>query len=333
MSTVLAHATNNNHLPRNNSSRSFTHITHADASSSKDTLVNPPPGCVGPDTSSASPGKTPGGVSHFILSSSNQAADETPSSYDSPSAFLSNYRPQSSFGSASQAKPLPSRTQQRLELERRETLRSTASSPPTLVSSDFELGSGFPSATSLHSRQGSRGRLEAGAKGQLKADYEAAAKQLGGVTRFRNPIIEALNRLKERGVLPGDLGLVSSRPADLKRPPSRRGQVGLTMKPGSERSNMNGDVPMGLSRSFEEKRPSPMTSRPGSQGTVKVRFGLQRQGSHDDLGVERRQSEEGDEVGGDGEGRADSGHVMSAEAALLRRMWDAGGMYDEGSGG
>ena len=333
MSSILAHATHN-HLPRNSSSKSFTHITHSDAASSKGTSVNSKlastPG-VGISTSGD------GAVSHFLSSSTprDQNLDEDASDYDSPSNFLPNYHPQASTSpekSRRISKPstphVPSRTQQRLELQRRETMRSAATTPSTTPNAD--LGLGFGSSASLHSRSGSRGRRDrsaaaAGDAKVLKRDYEAAGKHLSVVRRFRNPIVESLNRLKEAGLLSSETGIVTTGNAASalgKRPPSRRGL-------SSNHSNINGTATKGLSRSFEENRPSPMLSRSSSRGTGAGRVHFRRQGSHDDIGLSRSRGSYDEEVE-DEAGHEDNG--ISAEEALLRRMWESREVYDSGEG-
>jgi hypothetical protein len=341
MSSILAHASNNQ-LQRNNSSRSFTHITHADASSSKDTLVNPPShSTIGPHRSSSADG----GVSHFLSSSTQRdhVADDNYSDYDSPSNFIPNYHPQPSSSPEqrrSSSKLLRSnvhsRTQQRLELQRRETMRSSASTQSPPPSSD--MGFGFGSSASLHSRSGSRGRRDgsAGAGGDVKAvkrDYEATVKQMGVMRRFRNPVLESLQRLKDLGILPPETGVLPPKGASsatiTKRPPSRRG---LSNASGNSNLNIGGPVTNGISRSLEEKLPSPMASRPSSRGRGVGRVRFQRQGSHDDIGLSRsRGSYEEQEV----EDRVDPDEEdpgVSPEEALLRRMWESREIYDPREG-
>ena len=339
MSTILAHATNNQ-LPRNDSSKSFTHITHADASASKDTSGNPTSqSLVGAHASSS----TEGGVSHFLSTSTpgDHAGDENDSDYDSASNFIPNYHPQPSSSpeqtrstSKVHRSNVPSRTQQRLELQRRETMRSSASTQSTPPSS--EMGFNFGSSASLHSRSGSRGRRDrsAGAGGDVKAvkrDYEATLKQMGVVRRFRNPVLESLQRLKDLGILPPETGLLPSKGATsvtvAKRPPSRRG-----LSNASTNGNLTngGTVSNGVSRSLEDKPPLSMASRTSSRGRGAGHVRFQRQGSHDDIGLSRsRGSYDEQEV----EDRVDADEEdpgVSPEEALLRRMWESREVYDSG---
>jgi hypothetical protein len=341
MSSVLAHGANNQ-LSRNNSSKSFTHITHADASSSKDALgFASTQSTSGPHGSSSADG----GVSHFLSSSTpgDRAADDNDSDYDSPSNFIPSYHPQPSSSPEkhrSSSKVLgsnvPSRTQQRLELQRRETMRSSASTQSTPPNT--ETGFRFGSSASLHSQSGSRGRRDrsagAGSDGKaVKRDYEASVKQMGVVRRFRNPVLESLQRLKDLGVLPAETGVLPPKGANsataAKRPPSRRG---LSNASGNGNLIVGGAVTNGVSRSLEEKPTSPMASGTSGrgQGGGQVRF--QRQGSHDDIGLSRSRGsyDEGEveeRVDPDDE---DSG--VSPEEALLRRMWESREVYDPGEG-
>ena len=341
MSSILAHGANNQ-LSRNDSSKSFTHITHADASSSKDALgFALTQSTSGPHGSSSADG----GVSHFLSSSTpgNRAADDNDSDYDSPSNFTPNYHPQPSSSPEkhrSSSKLLgsnvPSRTQQRLELQRRETMRSSASAQSTPPNS--ETGFGFGSSASLHSQSGSRGRRDrsagAGSEGKaVKRDYEASVKQMGVVRRFRNPVLESLQRLKDLGVLPAETGVLPPKGANsataTKRPPSRRG---LSNASGNSNLVVGGAVTNGVSRSLEEKPTSPMASGASgrSQGGGQVRF--QRQGSHDDIGLSRSR---GSYDEGEVEERADPDDEdsgVSPEEALLRRMWESREVYDPGEG-
>ena len=324
MSSILAHA--NHQLTRNDSSKSFDHITHEEAASSKDNLKDTAhtPTILGNGTSSSGDG----GVSHFLSTSTpgQSVPRDEDADYDSPSNFLPNYHPQPSSSPEQKRgapKPrqrtLPSRTQMQLDLQRRETMRSGTSTPSTPPGSDHGLT--FGSSASLHSRAGSHGRRDRSVgmsidEKAIKRDYEAATKQLSVVRRFRNPVLESLNRLKERGVLATG---GATTPASTKsgRPPSRRGlnsSAALTNGSGKQ-----------MSRSFEEQRPLPMVSRPSSRGRGAGRVHFQRQGSHDDIGLSRSKgSADGEDL--DREQEEEAG--ISAEEALLRRMWESRDVYD-----
>lgn len=341
MSSIFAHAINNQ-LPRNSSSRSFTHITHTDYSSSTEKLANPQSQSTSGARGSSS---ADGGVSHFLPSSTpdDHAADENDSGDDSPSNFISNYHPQSSSSPEerrSNSKLLrpsvPSRTQQRLELQRRETMRSLASTQSTPPSAEMRFG--FGSSASLHSRSGSRGRRDraAGAGGDVKAvkrDYETTVKQLGVVRRFHNPVLESVQRLKDLGILPPDRGVLPPKGASsattTKRPPSQRG---LSNANGNGSLNLGGAATNGISRSLEEKPPLPMASRTSSRGRGAGHVRFQRQGSHDDIGLSRsRGSYEEHEVDHHVDPDEEDPGV-SPEEALLRRMWESRDVYHPGEG-
>ncbi|KAK5062458.1 hypothetical protein LTR84_004529 [Exophiala bonariae] len=317
MSTVSAHVTPTP-MTRTESTKSFSQITHDEAASMETTPIA---------SRVAQSSSIDGGVSHFLETpaSSQRLVDEELES-GSPSAFLSNYKPQPS---ESPEKPrtfhkprgnqAPSRTQQKLELQRREMIRASASTPTTPPASGIGMDVG--SSTSLHSRTGSRSRnrnLAAGGRtlaGEIKAvkqDYEGAVKQLTVVRRFRSPVVESMTRLKESGALPQDIGVSSaSGIASKSRPQSRR---------GISSNNVNGHAKGGVSRSIEDRKLS-LTSRSSSRGGGRVHF--QRQTSHDDIEVTPSQ--------GSPDGLQDDEHDgLSPEEALLRRIWGSREVYDSG---
>ncbi|OAL22759.1 hypothetical protein AYO20_11108 [Fonsecaea nubica] len=335
MSTVSAHV-GPSQLVRNDSSRSFTHISHADATSS---TTNAGHSGLTPTSGKRTPASTglsgpvlvsssvEGGVSHFLptdtpVGSVRHIADD--SDEDSPSNFLSNYKPQASE-SPEKTKTLhkarisqnPSRTQQKLELQRREIMRAGAATPTTPPPAGMGLPLG--SATALHGRAGSRNRTRslAGEMKAAKQDYESAIKQLMVVRRFRSPLIESMNRLKEHNSLPQDIGSVTASGAIPKsRPQSRR---------GPSITSVNGHAKTGVSRSFDDTKPSPGMSRSNStRHGGRVHF--QRQSSHDDIEVTPSQ--------GNGDGAQDDEHFgLSPEEALIRRIWDSREVYDAGDPG
>ncbi|KIW15831.1 hypothetical protein PV08_05881 [Exophiala spinifera] len=315
MSTVSALA-GPSQLLRSESSKSFTHITHGEAASTH-TL----PGMSGSGQAAAS-SSADGGVSHFLSESAapsrQQVIDE--SDDDSPSTFMDNYKPQPSE-SPEKTRTLhkvrlpthPSRTQQKLELQRREIMRASAATPTTPPAHGMGLSIG--SSTSLHSRTSSRNRNRSlaggrGLAGDLKAiqkDYESAVKQITVVRKFRSPIIESMLRLKEDNALPAELGQGSSAiPTSKSRPASRRG-------PGT--TTING-------RSLEDKKPA-LVSRSSHRTSQSGRVHFQRQSSHENIGVTPSQGSPDDD------GRDDE-HGLSPEEALLRRIWESRGFYEAG---
>jgi hypothetical protein len=294
MSSVLAHS-RPDRIQSNSSSRSFTHVDHADADADTDMGPNHIEGSSSAD----------GGVSHF-LSTSNPANEG--SDNDFSSNFMGNYHPQPSESPEkprSLNKSLPSRTQQRLELQRRELMRSGAMTPTTPPSPGMAYGLG--SSTALHSRTSSRGRMRSLAEDAKDAakKYEIASKQLEVVQKFRDPVTDSLKRLKASGVLPSDIGVVA--PGAIKsRPQSRRGVSQTTTVKST------GTSP-------EDKRPASVSSRPSSRSRVH----FQRQGSHDDIGLSRSRGSDGDHEPVDG---------ITEEEALVRRIWESREVYDPGDG-
>ena len=196
----------------------------------------------------------------------------------------------------------------------REAMRSgnAATTPPSSLGMGIVPGSSL----SLHSRTGSRGgRIRTSAADDakmLKADYEAGVKQLSVVRRFRNPTLESMTRLKERKIIPSELGTGAPHPADKARPPSRRGHQpptivnGILSKPAptpaSRSSNPTSDS--------ENKKPTPTPA-----GRVHFQAPPQRQASHEGLGVTPSQNSE------DGAGPDSDDDGMSVEESMMRRLW------------
>lgn len=339
MSTISAHA-GPSQIVRNDSSRSFTHISHADASSSSAAHV---PQALNLESAKLTPASTgvgsgpmmasssvDGGVSHFLSTdtpagSFRQTAAED-SDDDGPSNFLSNYKPQPSESPEktktlhkARISQMQSRTQQKLDLQRREIFRAGAVTPTTPPATGMGMGVPLSSATSLHGRAASRNRNRSLA-GELKAvkqDYESAVKQFMVVRRFRSPMIESLSRLKEKTSLPQDIGLAAaSGSAGKSRPQSRR---------GPSVTNVNGHARPAISRSFEDQTSSPLVTRSNSRGRG-GRVHFQRQSSHDDIEVTPS-------TGGLDGAQDEEQFGLSAEEALIRRIWASRDVYDPGEHG
>jgi hypothetical protein len=340
MSTVSAHV--GPHQPvRSDSAKSFTHISHSDATSSyavPSTTGRPTPALPGqssghlPTSSSIE-----GGVSHFLSSETPAQSfrhDADDSDEDSPSTFLSNYKPQPSESPEktktlhkARISQMQSRTQQKLDLQKREISRVGASTPTAPLAPGMGVAPG--SVTSLHGRAASRNRNRsmAGEVKAVKQDYETATKHFLVVRRFRNPMLESLNRLKEKSAIPQDVGLAISGGAASKssRPQSRRGPESST--------SVNGHTRTGSSRSFEDQqqhRSMPSTGRSSSRGrggaTGSGRVHFQRQSSHDDIEVTPSQLDN-NEMGSSPE---DESFGASAEDALIRRIWGSREVYEPG---
>ncbi|EHY58114.1 hypothetical protein HRR83_005026 [Exophiala dermatitidis] len=318
MSTVSAHV-DPTQMMRSESSRSFTHISHADAASANATPSTPAPAPV-PGASSVDAG----GVSHFLptdtpgTSLRHNAVDG--SDEDPPSDFLSHYKPQPSE-SPERTKTIhkarlpqnASRTQQRLELQRREMMRAGAATPTTHPPTG--MGLPYGSTTSLHGRQASRNRNRAlaGEVNTVKQDYETAIKHLLVVRRFRSPIVESLTRLKENNILPAEIGGATASPwsATKGRPQSRR-------EPSS--ATVNGLAKSVLSRSLDDHKSSP----PAPSTSTKTRGGrvhFQRRNSHDDIEVTPSQ-------GSPDEHHIDDHEGLSPEEELIRRIWDSRHVFE-----
>ena len=315
MSTISA--VHNPSILRNESSKSFTHIDHADAQAT-------------PSAPRTTPGSfgAGGGVSHFLQSTPSSQAPrpivaEGESDSDS-AAFMSNYKVMQPSPSPTKQPShqlnrsyfpaIPSRTQQKLELQRRETMRSGNAA----TASPSSLGMGIipGSALSLHSRTGSRGgRIRTSAADEvkmLKADYEAGVKQLSVVRRFRNPTLESMTRLKERNALSSDLGTGTPHTAGKARPPSRRGHQppmivnGSLSKPAAATSSHSSNA----ASDSENKKPAPAPA-----GRVHFQAPPQRQASHEGLGVTPTQNSE------DGAGAESDDDGMTVEESMMRRLW------------
>ena len=343
MSTVSALA-NTPNSSRKDSSRPFEKVSQNDADSSL-THVSTPGG--GKSSS------TEAGVSHFLSTSiPGRSRDSGSNDEGTASKFLSNYHPLPSEpdtarpGKTATPGHLPSRTQQRLELQRREAMRpagSVDSSTPPATSALGNLGYTF-SSSSLHSRSGSRGRSRASlgaaasASGNIDAkamrrEYEAAVKQHSVVSRFRNPVVESLNRLKANGVLPKDKGVTGAAAAGAagRRPQSRRGfpsgingttQESGALNPTLAQSGRGQRVQFGHSSSARGKQRANMgssddlaafeTSRPASSGA-----GSEDSERDDDGRVHIRGGDEGSRE-----------RVLSREEAMLRRLWESRDVFD-----
>ncbi|KAJ9642636.1 hypothetical protein H2204_002284 [Knufia peltigerae] len=314
MSTVSALA-GPSQLLRSESSKSFTHITHGEAAS-----IHATPGMSVSGQAAAS-SSVDGGVSHFlsesVTPSRQQVIDE--SDDGSPSTFMDHYKPQPSE-SPEKTRTLhkirlpshPSRTQQKLELQRREIMRAGAATPTTPPAHGIGLSIG--SSTSLHSRTSSRnrnrslagGRSLAGDLKAIRKDYENAVKQITVVRKFRSPIIESMHRLKEDNAVPAELGQGSSAiPTSKSRPASRRGPSTTTI---------NG-------QSFGDKKPA-LVSRSSHRTSHSGRVHFQRQSSHENMGVTPSQVSP-DDVQDDEGG-------LSPEEALIRRIWESREVYEAG---
>ena len=265
------------------------------------------------------------GVSRFVNGS--MGAESTPRTpdlesdedddYDLPSSFLPHYHPQAPPGSphpttsrssSSQinrrpnGSTLPSRTQQRLELQRRETMRSSAATPEN----DPVQG-----PLALRARSASRGRSRGGQDTAkvAKKDYDSVKAQLEVIKRYRNPMVEALHRLQDLEILPKveDKNAAGGKSRPVSRAGSRRHSLAKSTT-GNVAYHTVGD---GLETNGHDRVPS----------RGRVRF--ERQGSHEDIGLSRSDGQEAEDAELDG-----IENSIHAEEALIRRMWESRAVYE-----
>jgi len=320
MTTATARPSQQN-LNRNESQRSLrqsnrrTSLDTSQESAQRDTTPKTSNTPTTPGLGAASSGSA--GVSHFLTN--DQSLPRTNKDHqdsetdESVSDFMATYKPQPS---QSPEKPRtninrarlatqPSRTQQKLELQRREVMRGGG--PPPSASAGMALSVG--SSISVHSRSASKGRTRsmAGEYKAIKQDYENAVKQLTVVRRFRNPVLESLTRIKQTGgVLPNGTGdQPATRPAkpDQKRPLSRHGRT-----PSA--------APALAATNVADRDPTKQVAfRPSAHRDSRVSFQLSRQGSHDDILTTSAGSPEAHQH--------DLDDGLSPNEALIRRMWES----------
>ncbi|RMZ90385.1 hypothetical protein DV736_g2382, partial [Chaetothyriales sp. CBS 134916] len=353
MSTVSAVAAPN--LLRHESSRSFTHINHADAAPMHVTTA------AGMAEGSSS---MENGVSYF-LHQTPSSGSKTPAAslphIDSGSdgesaAFMSNYKPQRSE-SPEKAHTLnkarffsvPSRTQQKLELQRRETMRQGSATPPA-----SNLAYGGASSLSLHGRTGSRGgggaphSLTDGLKAH-KMNYDTGVKHFLVVRRFRNPILESVQRLKDDDAINSTdpAGTPTTGASNKKnRPPSRRGLDQYHHLLQNHDGSANGSSNVGTSispaaataaatvarRPAEPKKPTPLfaprsSTRGGAGAGVRFQVPSDPPESEIDIGITpAHDSPDGMMIG-----EFDDG--MTPYEALMRRLWNSREVFDPGEVG
>jgi hypothetical protein len=167
-----------------------------------------------------------GGVSRFILNNKNsmQASSRTDSDPTTPSSFLPHYHPQTppspnggaAKSTASPARPrgadLPSRTQQKLWLQRTAALNNsppdthgvTAAAPPSAIDPTFAPNQ-RPGAGSYDAGRGMNGDGRAGGAGHdsetrhIRKAYEKTSLELMVVRRFQSPTAQSFSRLRYIG--------------------------------------------------------------------------------------------------------------------------------------
>ena len=337
MTTANARSSQQN-INRNESQRSLANAAKTSLESSESTLSDAAvktPGTSGAATSSS----TSAGVSHFLQNDPSQP--RTPRDVidsddsDSVSDFMATYKPQPSESPSKTRTSVhrvripsqPSRTQQKLELQKRELMRGNGP-PSTHGNIALSAGSSISLHSRTHSQSKGRPKTMLGEIKAIKQEYDASVKQLTVVRRFRNPVLESIARLKSNGHLPNEQSQPSSRPSteQQKRPPSRHGRVnGVT----GDQSHTNGttthtsssagthhdtDAHSGLANQRQSKV-SFVQPRPGGGRDSKVTFQLSRQDSHEDILATGQES-----PGANGDDYVDG---LSPEEALIRRMWES----------
>jgi hypothetical protein len=164
-----------------------------------------------------------GGVSRFILNNKNsmQASSRTDSDPTTPSSFLPHYHPQTppspnvvaGKSTASPARPrgadLPSRTQQKLWLQRTATLNNSppdthgvaAAAPPSAIDPTFIAANQRPGASTYDAGRGLNGDRAGGAghdgeTRHIRKAYEKTSLELMVVRRFQSPTAQSFSRLR-----------------------------------------------------------------------------------------------------------------------------------------
>ncbi|CAG8225960.1 unnamed protein product [Penicillium salamii] len=164
-----------------------------------------------------------GGVSRFILNNKNsmQASSRTDSDPNTPSSFLPHYHPQTppspksgaGKSTASSARPrgaeLPSRTQQKLWLQRTATLNNsppdthgvaTVASPA--IDPSFITANQRPTTGAYDAGRGLNGDSRVGVTGHdsetrhIRKAYEKTSLELMVVRRFQSPTAQSFSRLR-----------------------------------------------------------------------------------------------------------------------------------------
>jgi hypothetical protein len=176
---------------------------------------------------SSQPGATSssmeGGVSRFIMSNKSglQSSSRTDSDPNTPSSFLPHYHPQTppspNHGSKSTASParprgvdLPSRTQQKLWLQRTATLNNSppdshgvsTNMPPSTIDPTFIPGGHSRASSTFDGSRGMNGGGRAGVPGhdtearQIRKAYEKTSLELMVARRFQSPTADSFQRLR-----------------------------------------------------------------------------------------------------------------------------------------
>lgn len=314
-------------ISRNDSQRTLANAAKTSLEASESTISDvavKTPGTSGIGTSTS----TSAGVSHFLQTDPSiprtpQNAIDSDDS-DSVSDFMATYKPQPS---ESPDKPRtnvnrvripsqPSRTQQKLELQKRELMRGSGP-PSTSGGLALSVGSSISLHSRTHSHSKNRSKTMLGEIKAIKQEYDSSVKQLMVVRRFRNPVLESIARLRQNGHLPNDQVQSTARSStEQKRPPSRHGRATTngTTTHASSSAGTHHDTDA-QPTNHKQSRVSFVQPRAGGGRDSKVTFQLSRQDSHEDI---LAQGQESPGVNGD-----DYVDGLSPDEALIRRMWES----------
>ncbi|KAM5450735.1 hypothetical protein MaudCBS49596_004267 [Microsporum audouinii] len=273
----------------------------------------------------ATPSSTEVGVSRFLITHQNGSSHpggRSESDFSTPSSFLPNYQPRtppSPEAAVSKALKSPnsrrrppephSRTQQKLWLQRTATLSTSPSETsigpmapvvaPQINDSNVTHARLVhdPHRTATASGGFAGGPSTEGESKRIKKAYERLASEFSVMHRFRNPVVDSLNRMY-----------------DMTKPPA--GQDGTSQPNASSNSgpvNAN-ETNHGTSHTRNGSHTSHANpSKPGKQGSVRFK-------DHDDP-CNDDSDDLNDQNNDDRISRA--GYQLTEEELLVRRMWNS----------
>lgn len=272
-----------------------------------------------------------GGVSRFILNNKNsmQASSRTDSDPNTPSSFLPHYHPQTPPSpntaaaklAASPARPrgadLPSRTQQKLWLQRTATLNNsppdnhgvTTAAPPSTIDPTFIAAS----HSTYDAGRGLNGDGRTGGAGHdsetrhIRKAYEKTSLELMVVRRFQSPTGQSFARL--RHIVRGKKAQHGSA---LGKPVKSSPSLPLLQQ---------GKGPSRLSSASKShsRNPTPTASEDpatDNEPLITVKAAKSNDPSHRILSTSAEASRD---LSGDNE----EGYRINDSAMLMRRMWES----------
>ncbi|EGD95099.1 hypothetical protein TESG_08367 [Trichophyton tonsurans CBS 112818] len=272
----------------------------------------------------ATPSSTDVGVSRFLISHPNGGSHpggRSESDFSTPSSFLPNYQPRTppspetaitkALKSPSRRRPAEphSRTQQKLWLQRTATLSTSPSETsmgpmtPAVVPQVVDSNAAHtrlaldPHRAATAAGGFAGGPSTEGESKRIKKVYERLASEFSVMHRFRNPVVDSLNRMY-----------------DMTKPPA--GQDGTSQPSASSNpghlntTDINHDSPLHARNGSHSSNIN--TSKPGKQGSV--RFKDHEEAYNDD-------SDDLNDQSNDISSR--SGYHLTEEELLVRRMWNS----------